>query len=106
MGKCTAANERFGASGAVTPQTVLYKFARYYPAGTFVKPLPRQYAGTLCARRAQPSSSAYSKKNKVESLAQLDKLEKNEEIQVKINSWLLPCSLRSHQKANPTPNNG
>jgi len=23
-----------------------------------------------------------------------------------INSWLLPCSLRSHRTANPTPNNG
>ena len=31
---------------AVTPQTILYKFARYYPAGTFVKPLPRQAATT------------------------------------------------------------
>ena len=23
-----------------------------------------------------------------------------------INSWLLPCSLRSHRTANPAPNNG
>ena len=23
-----------------------------------------------------------------------------------INSWLLPCSLRSHRIANPTPKNG
>jgi len=33
-------------------------------------------------------------------LAQLYKLEKMTEIQVKINSWLLPCSLRSHRIAN------
>ena len=32
----------------------------------------------LVAMRAQPSSSAYSKKNKFESLTQFDKLEKND----------------------------
>ena len=38
--KTPADNERFGASGAVTPQTILYKFARYYPAGTVVEAPP------------------------------------------------------------------
>ena len=33
-------NGRFHASGAVTPQTILYKFARYYPAGSVVEAPP------------------------------------------------------------------
>jgi len=60
----------------------------------------------LVAMREQPSSSAYSKKNKVENLVQLDKLEKNDRDTMKINSWLLPCSPRSHRTANSTPENG
>ena len=36
---------------AVTPQTILYKLARYYPAGSSVKPPPRKAAGTLCVSR-------------------------------------------------------
>jgi len=36
----TAYNGRFHASGAVTPQTILCKFARYYPAGTLVEAPP------------------------------------------------------------------
>ena len=35
-----AANGRFGASGAVIPQTILYKFARYYPAASVVEAPP------------------------------------------------------------------
>jgi hypothetical protein len=42
-----AHNGRFCEMAAVTPQTILYRFARYYPAGTFVKPPPRKAAGTL-----------------------------------------------------------
>jgi hypothetical protein len=38
--KMPAHNVRFGASGAVTPQTILCGFARYYPAGTAVEAPP------------------------------------------------------------------
>ena len=31
------ANGRFGAMAAVLPQTILYKFARYYPAASVVE---------------------------------------------------------------------
>jgi len=41
---------------------------------------------------------------------QFDKLEKNRAIRMVqkyfLESWLLPCSLRSHRIANPTPKNG
>jgi len=40
--KSPSANVRFGASGAVTPQTILYKFARYYPAASVVEAPPTQ----------------------------------------------------------------
>jgi hypothetical protein len=30
-------HERFGAMAAVTPQTILWEFARYYPAGSLVE---------------------------------------------------------------------
>ena len=40
-------NGRFHASGGVTPQTVLCKFASASPAGTFVTPRLREAAGTL-----------------------------------------------------------
>ena len=33
----TAYNERFGAMAAVSPQTILLEFARYYPAGSSVE---------------------------------------------------------------------
>ena len=42
-----AANERFGAMAAITPQKRQCELGSYYPARTFVKPLPRQYATTL-----------------------------------------------------------
>ena len=35
--KMAADNVRFGASGAVTPQTILYEIARYYPAASLVE---------------------------------------------------------------------
>jgi len=47
----TASNGRFCEMAAVAPQTILCKFARYYPAGTLVKPPPRKAAGTLNAIR-------------------------------------------------------
>ena len=45
--KYTAHNGRFGKIAAVAPQKRQCEFGSYYPARTFVKPLPRQYAGTL-----------------------------------------------------------
>ena len=38
--KKTAPNGRFHASGAVTPQTILWKLVRYYPAATAVEAPP------------------------------------------------------------------
>ena len=35
-----APNVRFGASGAVTPQTILWEIERYYPAASAVKAPP------------------------------------------------------------------
>jgi hypothetical protein len=40
MNKSAAANERFHASGGVSPQTVLWEFGSVSPARTFVKPPP------------------------------------------------------------------
>ena len=42
-----ADNGRFHASGGVSPQTVLWKFASASPARTFVNPRLRQAAGSL-----------------------------------------------------------
>ena len=47
--KTPAANEQFATSGGATPQTILYKIERYYPARTLVKPRLREAAGTLAA---------------------------------------------------------
>ena len=61
-----APNERFHASGAVTPQTILYELARYYPAATAVDPPPApsrwdvvgnvggQLSGTVCKVYGRP----------------------------------------------------
>jgi len=40
---------RFGEIAVVTPQKQRCELESYYPAGTLVKPLPRQAAGLLCA---------------------------------------------------------
>jgi len=53
IGKTAAVNEHIGEIAAVSPQKRQCEFGSYYPARTFVKPLPRQYATTLWA-------SAYS----------------------------------------------
>ena len=45
MWEATAANGRFCEMAALPPQTILYKFARYYPAASVVKPPPRKAAG-------------------------------------------------------------
>ena len=47
--KHTAYKGRFGEMAAVTPQKQRCEHGSYYPAGTLVKPLPRQAAGLLCA---------------------------------------------------------
>jgi len=36
-------------NGGISPQKRQYELGSYYPAGTLVKPLPRQAAGTLGA---------------------------------------------------------
>jgi hypothetical protein len=51
--KCTAANERFHASGGVCPQTVLWEFGSTLPAGTAVNPRLREAATTLGASGGQ-----------------------------------------------------
>jgi len=45
MKEMPSPNGRFCKMAAVTPQTILCEIARYYPAGTFVKPPPRKAAG-------------------------------------------------------------
>ena len=40
-------NEHIGEIAAVSPQKRQCELESYYPARTFVKPLPRQYATTL-----------------------------------------------------------
>jgi hypothetical protein len=42
-------NEHIGEIAAVAPQERQCEFRSFYPARTFVKPLPRQYATTLAA---------------------------------------------------------
>ena len=53
MFKKPAHNEHIGKIAAVTPQERQCEFGSYYPARTFVKPLPRQYATALWASRLQ-----------------------------------------------------
>jgi len=53
--KTTASNVRFCKMAAVTPQTILWEIARYYPAGTLVKPPPRKAAFSLAVMRRQRS---------------------------------------------------
>jgi len=52
-GTSTAHNEHIGEIAAVSPQKRQCEFGSYYPARTFVKPLPRQYATTLGASERQ-----------------------------------------------------
>jgi len=47
MDKGRSHNRRLGKIAAVTPQKRQCEFGSYYPAGTLVKPLPRQAAGTF-----------------------------------------------------------
>ena len=53
MNKSPADNEHIGEIAAVAPQKRQCEFGSYYPARTFVKPLPRQYATTLSASGGQ-----------------------------------------------------
>jgi len=55
MCKMPAANGRFHASGGVSPQKHLYKFASASPARTFVNPRLREAAGTLLAMQGLES---------------------------------------------------
>ena len=47
--KTTAANGRFGAMAAIIPQTILWEFARYYPAASSVEAATAQSRRTLAA---------------------------------------------------------
>jgi len=58
-----AANLLFGKIAALAPQKRQCELGSYYPAGTLVKPLPRQAAGTLEAMRGQSSVLTVKKKN-------------------------------------------
>jgi hypothetical protein len=60
--KCTAANERFHASGGVCPLTILWEFASASPARTFVSPRLREAAATLVA--TEPSEQPLEKTTK------------------------------------------
>ena len=55
-----AGNERFGASGAVTPQTILWELARYYPAASVVEAPP----APNCRHVGCKASRALSTKHK------------------------------------------
>ena len=46
-----AYNGRFGKIAALAPHKRQCEFGSYYPAGTLVKPLPRQAASALSASR-------------------------------------------------------
>jgi len=49
-------NEHIGKIAAAIPLKRQCDFRSYYPARTFVKPLPRQYATTFCASRLRVAS--------------------------------------------------
>ena len=51
-----APNEHIGEIAAVSPQKRQCELESYYPARTFVKPLPRQYATTLTASGGECSA--------------------------------------------------
>ena len=54
--KSPSANVRFGASGAVTPQTILYRFERLSPAGTFVEAATSQSRWDVVRKRSTAST--------------------------------------------------
>jgi len=53
MKECRTPNKHIGEIAAVSPQKRQCELGSYYPARTFVKPLPRQAAGTLGASGGQ-----------------------------------------------------
>jgi len=57
--KTPAGNEHIGEIAAVCPQKRQCKFGSYYPARTFVKPLPRQYATTPVFRNGTPAKKSF-----------------------------------------------
>ena len=80
------------------------------------EPPPERQAARRCRQCGKRSAIGKRKirLNKMENSVQFDKLENMENYKkvVKmvqryfLESWLLPCSLRSHRTANPTPKNG
>ena len=51
-------NVHIGEIAAVPPQQRQCELGSYYPARTFVKPLPRQYASPLGASEVQPPTKS------------------------------------------------
>ena len=51
--KMPAANERFGATAAVTPQTILWEIERYYPAATVVEAATSQSRWDVIGKRRE-----------------------------------------------------
>jgi len=64
--KSAASNEHIGEIAVVCPQKRQCKLESYYPARTFVKPLPRQAAGTLVAILGQRKTKGKLIKNKMQ----------------------------------------
>ena len=69
MKECRTPNKHIGEIAAVSPQKRQCELGSYYPARTFVKPLPRQYATTLSAS----GESAVENVEKLERLRQRGK---------------------------------
>jgi len=65
MTKSAAGNGRFGAMAAVSPQTILYEIARYYPAGSSVEAATAPSRRTLEARQGSVSANGKQIKNTV-----------------------------------------
>ena len=60
--KMPACNEHIGKIAAAIPHERQCDFGSYYPARTFVKPLPRQYATTLGESGRQHSGQRHENK--------------------------------------------
>ena len=59
-----AGNGRFGASGAITPQTILCEIERYYPAASAVEapPAPSRWGVKRKRRTAQQDNGGMVRK--------------------------------------------
>ena len=57
-----AYNRRFGTMAAVTPQTILYKFERYYPAASVVEAATSQSRLDVIGKRRTAQQDNVKKK--------------------------------------------